>query len=123
MMQFFISEAPANNSGPGLVQLQKRGAMMDTAVLYRQPVANETITGLSTAKGFAPAGINLNTVGYARVSVEGQPVRFWHNTTPTASVGHLLAVGQFEDFPCNLAAVRFIETTPSATLRVTYFSK
>lgn len=66
------------------------------------------------------------TPRYAIVSVEGQDVRYrvdGTTTAPTATEGSLLQVGdrwRIDSYD-TLAAVKFIETTASANIRIDYY--
>ena len=79
----------------------------------------QSITGLSSAQSLTvPTG-----AVYAVVSPSTQAVR-WRSdgTAPTATVGMPLAVNADYTFSgADLAAVKFIEQTASASLNVTYY--
>lgn len=91
----------------------------------------ETITVSSTAIGFTAGKILLNLAGGAHkraiaaiVSAETQPMRFTINgTTPTTTVGHLMAAGDYYTIQgeANVAAFKAIRTGTDGTLQVTYF--
>ena len=83
---------------------------------------------------YAPAGFQRITVltsstaltvpatsKLALIQAETQNVR-WRDdgTPPTAAIGMLLETGQILVYNGDLAAIRFIETTASASLNITY---
>lgn len=79
----------------------------------------QQITGLSTAKALTvPVGATM-----ALVSPDTQDVR-WRDdgTNPTASVGMPLVVGTTLNYDGDLNRIRFIETTASAVLNVSYYA-
>jgi hypothetical protein len=83
------------------------------------PVAG-TQTGLTVASSTAltvPAGAVI-----AVIQVEGQAVR-WRDdgTAPTASTGQLLQPSQQLVYSAGLSNIRFIQTTATATLTVSYY--
>jgi len=82
------------------------------------PCGYQQITSLSTAVG-------LTIPTYAKralIVAETQAVRYSDgNTTPTATVGMPLAVGQPLWYTGNLSALLFIEQTASAKLNVLYY--
>lgn len=82
------------------------------------PRGYEQVTGLSSAKGLTPpAGATKATI-----QAETNGVR-WRDdgTSPTTSVGMSLAAGATMDYSGDLGAIRFIETTASAKLNVSYY--
>ena len=87
-----------------------------------QYTAFETLTIEGTGLGFTAA--TIAGLSHAVVTVETAPVRFrLDGTAPTASVGHLLNIGDVLEFdsPEQLAGVLFIRTTgTSATLSCSY---
>lgn len=64
-----------------------------------------------------------NGAAYALIKVEGQTVR-WRDDAqaPTTTDGMLIDVGDEFWYSGELKAIRFIETTASATLHVSYYS-
>ena len=79
----------------------------------------QQITDLSSAIGLTvPAG-TTRAVSVA----ETQPVR-WRDdgTNPTASVGMPLAVAAVLSYDGDLKRIKFIQTTATATLNVSYYS-
>lgn len=79
----------------------------------------QQITGLSTAKALTvPVGATM-----ALVAPDTQNVR-WRDdgTNPTASVGMPLVVGTTLNYDGDLNRIRFIETTASAVLNVSYYA-
>lgn len=90
------------------------------------PMGSETITVSSTAVGFTAGSIKTDTAEaiYAYGYVASDAIRYWDNgTTPTASVGMLVAAGaNFE--VCGAPAVRqfrMIRKTTDATVSVSYY--
>jgi len=83
------------------------------------PVAGfEQITPSTATALTVPA-----TAKIAVITIEGQTVR-WRDdgTSPTASVGFLLAVGSTMTYkPSSLALIKFIQTTATATVSVAYY--
>lgn len=80
----------------------------------------QAVSGLSTAKGITvPA--NAAT---AVIVAETQDVR-WRDdgTDPDANTGMLLAAGAEMTYTGDLAKLKFIETTASATLGVTCYNR
>lgn len=81
----------------------------------------QQITSLSSAQALTvPAGTML-----ALIIPQTQSVR-WRDdgTSPTASVGQPLAVGQELEYDsANIASLKFIEQTASAAINVTYFGQ
>lgn len=78
----------------------------------------QQITDLSAAAALTvPTGARL-----AVLVCETQAVR-WRDdgTDPTASVGMPLATGVVWTYPGDLSAIKFIETTASAKLNVSYY--
>lgn len=81
-----------------------------------QPAGYEQITDLSSA-------VDLGVKGRAAlIQAEGDDVR-WRDdgTDPTDSVGVLLADGQDMFYTGNLYALKFIETTGSGILNISYY--
>lgn len=79
----------------------------------------EQITSLSSAQSLnVPSGAK-----FCIVVPESQAVR-WRDdgTSPTASVGMPISVGQPVEYSGNLAAIKFIEQTASAKLNVAYYA-
>lgn len=92
----------------------------------------EAITVADTAIGFTASKILINQTGgthkravAALVSAETQPMRFTvDGTTPTTTVGHLLAAGDYFVVrgEQNVSRFKAIRTTGSSgALQVTYF--
>ena len=83
------------------------------------PVGDETITGLSTAKGLTPPGDAI----YAWIQAQGTDVRLRDSgDDPTPTVGILLAAGSAPIFYSGrLSNVRLIEVSASATVFVSYY--
>lgn len=82
------------------------------------PIGYQQITSLST-----PTGLTIpSTARRAMIIPESQAVRYSDFSTPTASVGMPLAVGQPLWYTGNLGALRFIEQTASAKLNVLFYA-
>ena len=84
-----------------------------------KPVGDETITGLSSAKSLTPPTGAI----YAWLQAQGKDVRLRDSgANPTASAGMLLtADGPPVFYSGDLAAVKLIETSASATVFVSYY--
>ena len=84
-----------------------------------KPVGDETITGLSSAKSLTPPADAI----YAWLQAQGKDVRLRDSgENPTASVGMLLtADGPPVFYSGDLAAVKLIEVSASATVFVSYY--
>lgn len=82
----------------------------------------EQITGLSTAKGLTLPASSSN-LKFCQIQAESQAVRYRDDgTSPTATVGMMLAVGQLLEYDAsNVKALKFIEQAASAKLNVTYY--
>lgn len=83
------------------------------------PKGYQQITSLAAATALTPpAGSRVATI-----TAETQDVR-WRDdgTNPTATVGMLLPKGTVFQYSGNLAAIKFIETTASASLSVSYYA-
>jgi len=81
-------------------------------------IGNEVVTGLATVKTLTPpAGATI-----AIIKPKSAPIRWSTSEVPSALVGNLLYPGDSRQFEEDLSAIRFIETTPSASLEVTYYS-
>lgn len=87
----------------------------------------QQITNLSSAVGLtvpalAPDGSKQQPT-FALIVAETQGVR-WRDdgTNPTASVGMPLAAGVPLQYDGDLARIRFIETTASAKLNISYYA-
>lgn len=94
---------------------------METYLMWKtsQPLGYQQITSLSSASALTvPAGTN-----FCVVSCETQNVR-WRDdgTDPTASVGHILVTGGYLVYDGLVSKIKFIETTTSAKLNVTYYA-
>lgn len=93
-----------------------------------EAMAFESITVSSAAVGFTTATYGNPSSGAAAkaalVTLETNGVR-WRadGTDPTASVGHLMGVGDAIEVygSLDLASIRFIATGGDATARVTYY--
>lgn len=87
--------------------------------LAPRPVGYQQITSLSAAAALTvPSGAQL-----AVIECETQPVR-WRDdgTNPTSSVGMLLNPGDVLIYDASFANIRFIETTASAKINVSYYT-
>ncbi len=87
------------------------------------PFAYQQITSLSAATALTvPAPTNSVPATLALIQAETQSVR-WRDdgTNPTASVGMVLAAGETLPYTGDLTKLRFIETTASAKLNVSYY--
>lgn len=100
---------------------------MSTFIPNRQEVVDGTvapvagyqqITGLSTVKTLIiPASAR-----FAMISVEGKPVRYLDDgQTPTASFGMPIAAGETRYYTGDLSALKFIESSASAVINVSYY--
>jgi len=79
-------------------------------------VLTSAVKTLTVPSGATHAWISVDTGGAAT------GVRFtFDGTNPTASVGHFLATGQALTFVDNLAALKLIAITGTATIQVSYF--
>ena len=79
----------------------------------------QQITSLSAATALTvPAGATM-----ALIAPLTQGVR-WRDdgTNPTASVGMPVAAGTYLSYDGDLTAIRFIQTTASAELNITYYA-
>jgi hypothetical protein len=82
------------------------------------PLGYQQITSLSASTALTiPAGAKR-----AIIQAETQDVR-WRDdgTAPTDSVGMVISAGDRLAYTGSLAAIRFIETTASAKLNVSYY--
>jgi len=85
----------------------------------REPLGYEQVTALSASTGLTvPAGARL-----AVIHVQTQAVR-WRDDggAPTSTVGMPLAIDDIFLYVGDLAAIRFIEGTPTAVLNVSYYN-
>ena len=85
---------------------------------YRHPLGYERIETLSSAIGLTiPEGARL-----AIITPETQNVR-WRDdgTNPTASVGMPMEAGDVFLYTGKLADIKFIETTASAVIHISYY--
>lgn len=100
----------------GKAALRDHLAVADVGVLV--PKGYQQITSLSSAAGLTvpPGGV------IALIQAETQSVR-WRDdgTNPTTSVGMVLAAGETLAYTGQLAAIKLIETTASATLNISYY--
>lgn len=79
-----------------------------------------TLTGLSTAKGFGSVPDGAKSV---TMYISGANVRYCdEGTTPTATVGIPLFMGQVVTYEGDLSAIRFIEESASATIQALFYS-
>lgn len=81
------------------------------------------LTGLSSVKGLADVSGGIPTGSHSvLLQAESQSIR-WRDdgTDPTSSTGMVLAAGDslLYDFP--LTRIKFIESTPSAKLNITFW--
>lgn len=93
--------------------------MADIGTRQLNPLGYQQITSLSAAVALTiPTGART-----AIIEAESQSVR-WRDdgTNPTAAVGQPLASGADFLYTGKLSKLKFIETTPSAKLNVTYYS-
>lgn len=81
-------------------------------------VGFQQITSLSSATALTvPTGARA-----AVVYVESQSVRYREDgTSPTTTVGLVIAAGGTQTFGANIGSVKFIETTTSAKINVSYY--
>lgn len=82
------------------------------------PKGYQQITSVSAAVGCTvPANSKV-----ALIQAETQAVR-WRDdgTNPTATVGSIIAAGDTIQYTGDLAAIKFIETTTSAKLNISYY--
>lgn len=87
-----------------------------------RPISKETLVVSNTAVALASPPAN-GAANSAVITVEGDQVRFWvDSSTPTASVGHLLNVGDTLELSGGdeLTKFRVIRVSTDATLQVTY---
>lgn len=89
------------------------------AVLSSAPLGYEQVTTLSAAAGLTPP----SGADRALIQAVTQDVR-WRDdgTSPTASVGMLLAAGSTLDYDGDLSTFEAIETAASAELNVSYYT-
>ena len=83
-----------------------------------RPLGFQQITGLSSATGLTvPSGALI-----ALIQAESQDVR-WRDdgTNPTQTVGMTLGTGLSLPYTGDLSLIKFIETTASAKLNVSYY--
>jgi hypothetical protein len=87
----------------------------------------QQITGLSVAKGLTVPTIDPNTgltvkANFALITPDTNGVR-WRDdgTAPTASIGMPLAAGVTLQYDGDLSKIKFIESTASAVLNVSYY--
>jgi hypothetical protein len=95
------------------------GGTPQSAPATLTPKGYQQITALSAAVALTPpVGSRIATI-----TAEAQDVR-WRDdgTNPTATVGMLLTKGTPFQYTGNLAAIKFIETTASATLNIAYYA-
>ena len=92
------------------------------AVCGSTPFADESITVADSAIGLTSATYQDAT--RAEITLETAQVRFWLSSTPTASAGHLMDVGDTIALTsaAQIAGFKAIRTgSTSGVLRVTYF--
>jgi len=87
---------------------------------YTKDLGFVRVTGISSATALTvPNGTKIVTV-----QAEGQSVRFRSDgEDPTAAIGNLLATGQTLQFSSNIAALKFIQTSATATLNVNFYGE
>lgn len=112
----FLNQDVIDALGKGSPELKR---LANDAKINRVDMGYVQMTSLAAAVPLEGIKEGATSV---RVEVEGQPVR-WRgdNTNPTASVGNLLAVGAVLEYNGVLESLRFIQTTASAKLSVTYY--
>lgn len=79
----------------------------------------QQMTTLNVAIGLS--NVPTGTV-FAWIQAETQSVR-WRadGTNPTSSVGQIIAAGATLEYSGSMSAIKFIESTASAKLNITYF--
>lgn len=87
---------------------------------YMKDLGFVRITNVAAATSLTvPNGTKVVTV-----QAEGQPVRYRSDgVDPTAAIGNLLATGQTLQFSSNIAAMKFIQTSATATLNVNFYGE
>lgn len=84
-----------------------------------QSLGMEILSGLSVAQGLTPPPKAV----YTLLQPTAQAVRWRdHGADPTSSIGHLIPADKKYRYIGSLGKIRFIETTASATLTVTYYA-
>jgi hypothetical protein len=81
-------------------------------------MGNEIVTGLDIVKALTPP----DGATIAVIKPKNAPIRWSTSGEPSATVGNLLHPGDSRQFEGDLNTIQFIETTPSASLEVTYLS-
>jgi hypothetical protein len=93
---------------------------MNKTILPKISLGYQQITTLTAAVGLTvPSGTTM-----VEVQPETQSIR-WRDdgTNPTASVGMVLAAGASHVFYGSFESLKFIETTATAKLNVTYYGE
>lgn len=89
-----------------------------------KPCGYQKITGLNTATGLTvPTAAGKTGAKYVLLKTETQSVR-WRDdgTNPNSTDGIMIDVGDEFWYTGDLRAIKFIETTASATLHVSYYA-
>ena len=81
--------------------------------------ATQQLTSLAAATNLTPP---LGST-HAIIQCEGASVRWWPNSTPTATVGHLLTADTYLMYDYDLASIQFIQASSGAILNVSYFKR
>lgn len=100
--------------------------MSESSTNFPRSLGYEQITSLSSAVNVGSVisgGIPEGTC-YAIIRAETQNVR-WRDdgTSPTASVGMPLNVGESMNYTGQFSRLKFIEVTASAKLNITYYGE
>ena len=87
-------------------------------ILVVTPLGYQQIVGLVAATGLTvPGGATL-----AVITCENQPVRYRDDgVNPTTTIGMPLGQDATLNYSGNLAAIKFIQTTATATLDISYY--
>lgn len=89
---------------------------------FSKPAGYVQGTGLSSVKGLADIGTIPADAKLVMVQAESQSVR-WRDdgTNPSASVGMVIIANDILFYSGDFSAIKFIETTASAKLNITYY--
>ena len=88
---------------------------------YQQLDSLATAAGLLVPTKDPTSGLNVKA-NFALIVAEAQDVRWLDNgQNPTASVGMLLKTGVIFQYDGDLSKIKFIETTGSAKVNVSYY--
>ncbi len=88
---------------------------------YQQLETLTSATGLLVPAKDPTTGMNVKA-NFALIVAEGTDVRWLDNgSNPTASVGMLLKVGVIFQYDGDLSRIKFIETSSSAKVNVSYY--